>query len=155
MYQRILMPIDGSACSAQALAHGLNLAHALGAAVTFLYVVEDPLNVYNMPGSKVYQPNLHQDLVRAGEQALEGAAAQARARGVKVDTLLRASKKASPVEVILEAEQNADLTVMATHGRRGLDRLTLGSVTEGLLRRSDKPRLIVRCTVDLAANRGE
>ncbi len=128
---------------------------ALGAEVTFLYVVEDPLNVYNMPGSRVYRPEFHQDLIRAGEAALEQAAARARARGVEAVTLVRETNKASPVDVILEAEQNADLTVMATHGRRGLDRLTLGSVTEGLLRRSEMPRLIVRCSADPAANQEE
>lgn len=43
------------------------------------------------------------------------------------------------------------MVVMATHGRRGFDRLTLGSVTDRLLRRSDKPHLIVRCPANAAS----
>jgi len=147
MYKRILMPTDGSPCSDHALDHGLELARVLGAEVLFLYVVEDPLNVYNMPGSRVYAPELHEDLVKAGELALVRALERARERGVEARTLLRETA-ARPADVILEVEGEADLTVMATHGRRGLDRLALGSVTESLLRRSDQPRLVVRCPPD-------
>ena len=148
MYRHILMPIDGSPCSEQALDHGLALARTLGAEVLFLYVVEDPPNIYNTSSSSVYEPNFHENLVAAGETALEGALAKARARGVAAEVLLRETKSADLVDVILEVE--ADLTVIATHGRRGLNRLALGSVTEKLLRRANRPCLVVRCSPAVA-----
>lgn len=151
MYQHILMPIDGSACSEHALTVGLELAKAVGAEVTFLYVVTDPLNIYNMERSLVYDPDYHKDLVRNGERALGQAAERARAAGVVAQTQLHETDETDPLSAILEAEGAFDLVVMATHGRRGFDRLTLGSVTDRLLRRSDKPHLIVRCSADAAS----
>ena len=88
MYQHILMPIDGSTCSEHALATGLELARAVGAEVTFLYVVTDPLNIYNMERSPVREPEYHQSLVRGGEEALSRAAEQARAAGVTAQVQL-------------------------------------------------------------------
>lgn len=143
--QQLLMTLDGSPCSEHALASALNLARATGAELTFLYVVTDPLNIYNMEGSLVREPGYHQDLVRQGEEALARAAERAEAAGVVAHTVLRETRSADPLEEILEAESAFDLTVIASHGRRGFDRLTLGSVTERLLRRSDKPHLVVRC----------
>lgn len=93
MYQHILMPIDGSACSEHALSIGLELAKAVGAEVTFLYIVTDPLNIYNMQGSQVYEPRYHQDLLRNGEQALEQAAGRARAAGVTAQVQLYETDK--------------------------------------------------------------
>ncbi len=150
MYQHILMPIDGSACSEHALATGLGLAKAVGAEVTFLYVVTDPLNVYNMERSMVHEPEYHKGLVHSGEEALERAAEGARAAGVTAQVRLVETREADPLSAILEAEGACDLVVMATHGRRGFDRLTLGSVTDRLLHRSDVPHLIVRCPGDNA-----
>jgi len=151
VYQQILMPIDGSACSEHALAYGLDLAKTVGATVTFLYVVENPLNIYNMENSLVYEPKLHQDLVRNGELALARAAERAGKAGVTARVMLHETRMEDPVPTILETERVFDLVVMATHGRRGFDRLTLGSVTEKLLHRSDKPHLIVRCPKEMAA----
>lgn len=151
MYQQLLMPIDGSACSEHALMYGLDLAKTVGATVTFLYVVENPLNIYNMEHSLVYEPKFHQDLVRNGELALARAAERAREAGVTARVLLHETRIDDPVPGILETEGAFDMVVIATHGRRGFDRLTLGSVTEKLLHRSDKPHLIVRCPAETVA----
>jgi nucleotide-binding universal stress UspA family protein len=53
--------------------------------------------------------------------------------------------EARPVEAILNEAKNHDLIVMGTHGRSGLDRFMLGSVTEAVLHRSDRPVLVLRC----------
>lgn len=145
VYKRILIPTDGSACSERAFDEGLALARALGAEVTFLYVVENPLSVYNMEGSLVYQPELEASLKETGEAALARARRRAEDMGVRAQTRLQETRQSSPVEAILAAEGDFDLTVMGTHGRRGFDRLVLGSVTEKLLLRSAKPRLTIRC----------
>lgn len=143
MYQRILMPIDGSPCSFQAVEHGLGLAKTLGAKVHFLYVLENPAQaIWIAPESVPYGLELLEDLKRAGEEALKKAQALAAERGVEATAEL---KEGVPIPTIGEAAQGFDLLVMGTHGRKGLDKLLLGSVTEGVLHRVSVPVLVVRC----------
>jgi nucleotide-binding universal stress UspA family protein len=87
-------------------------------------------------------------LRRAGEDALNDAAATARALGVNAETALLTVVEASDrVYDAIEQEAErwpADLVVIGTHGRRGFRRLLLGSVAEGLIRVTTKPVLLVR-----------
>ncbi len=143
MFEHILMPTDGSACSEAAIAQGLELAKSLGARVTFLYALEDPVSaVYAIPETATYRADIYEDLKKAGEDALARAEAMAKSAGVFCETLL--AERASPVQAIHAAETEADLVVMGTHGRRGFDRLMVGSVAEGALRRATKPYLMIR-----------
>ena len=138
MYQKILMPTDGSPCSLQALEHGLDLAKTLGAKVHFLYVLENPAQaIWIAPESVPYGMELLEDLRKAGEEAIKKALDLARAKGVEAT--------GEPIPTIVEAAKEYDLLVMGTHGRTGLDRLLLGSVTEGVLHRTSVPVLVVRC----------
>ncbi|MGQ9691934.1 MAG: universal stress protein [Thermaceae bacterium] len=143
MYQRILMPIDGSPCSEQALRHGLGLARALSAKVHFLYVLENPAQaIWITPESVPYGLELLEDLRRIGEEAVNKALQQARELGVEATGEV---KEGLPVPTIVEESERYDLLVMGTHGRTGLDKLLLGSVTEGVLHRTKTPTLAVRC----------
>lgn len=81
---------------------------------------------------------LIEDLKRVGSKALE----LAQVAGIEAESKL---VEARPVEAILSEAKNHDLIVMGTHGRSGLDRFMLGSVTETVLHRSDKPVLVLRC----------
>ena len=117
MYSQILIPIDGSPCSDAVIREGLSLARTYDATVTLLYAVEDPVvEIYGVP----YGRQLYKDLLRAGEETLEHAFARAHAADIPAKTLL--IDKEHPAEAILEAEKEADLTVMGTHGRRGVRR---------------------------------
>ncbi len=143
MYQKILMPTDGSASSDLAVAQGLELAKQLGAEVTFLHILENPLTAgYATPETLPYAAELYQDLREAGGQLLERAKAKATALGVTASTVL--VEHHDPVEAVHAAEADHDLVVMGTHGRRGFNRWMFGSVAEGALRRSTKPYLVVR-----------
>lgn len=143
MYKRILMPTDGSASSDLAVTQGLELAKQLGAEVTFLHVLENPLTAgYATPETLPYAAELYQDLREAGAQLLERAKAKAAAVGVTANTVL--VEHHDPVEAVHDAEADHDLVVMGTHGRRGFNRWMFGSVAEGALRRSTKPYLVVR-----------
>ncbi|GGN00984.1 universal stress protein [Thermus composti] len=143
MYQRILMPTDGSPCSFQALEHGLDLAKALGAKVHFLYVLENPAQaIWIAPESVPYGLELLEDLRKAGEEAIGKALELARKKGVEATGEV---KEGTPIPTIVEAARGFDLVVMGTHGRTGLDKLLLGSVTEGVLHRVSVPVLVVRC----------
>ncbi|MFN4070898.1 MAG: universal stress protein [Thermus caldifontis] len=143
MYKSILMPTDGSPCSLQALEHGLSLAKALGAKVHFLYVLENPAQaIWIAPESVPYGLELLEDLKKAGEEAIAKALNLAREKGVEATGEV---KEGVPVPTIVEAAKGFDLLVMGTHGRTGLDKLLLGSVTEGVLHRVGVPVLVVRC----------
>lgn len=146
MYRRILMPIDGSPCSEQAVAEGLALAVRLQASVTFLYVVEDPYAY--LPTDAPAYGDIRADMQRAGEELLAELQRRAQSEGVNAEGKLVSGALIHPVQAILEAEADHELTVMATHGRRGFDRLVLGSVTEGVFRRATKPCLVIRCVRD-------
>lgn len=141
MYQKILMPTDGSQCSEAAITHALELAHKLGAQVTFLYVLEDPTRNLWLTPEMPYVPELLQDLEGAAKAALDRAMTLAQQAGV-VAQIQQVSAK--PVDGILEAAKSADLVVMGTHGRSGIDKMLLGSVTEGVLHRCRTPVLVVR-----------
>lgn len=143
MYKKILMPTDGSSCSQTAIREGLEVAKSMGAQVTFLYAVENiSSSLWISPESVPYGLELIEDLKRVGSEALSKARELAQAAGVEAETKL---VEARPVEAILAEAKNHDLIVMGTHGRSGLDRFMLGSVTEAVLHRSDKPVLVLRC----------
>ncbi|GIW33961.1 universal stress protein [Meiothermus sp.] len=142
MYKKILMPTDGSACSQKAITEGLEVAKSMGASVTFLYAVENiSSSLWISPESVPYGLELIEDLKRVGSEALSKAAELAQTAGVEAETKL---VEAKPVDAILAEAKNHDLIVMGTHGRSGLDRFMLGSVTEAVLHRSDKPVLVLR-----------
>lgn len=143
MYRRILIPTDGSECSEEAMQQGLDLASRLDATVSFLYVVEDPL--YYARTALAAYGDFYEDLRRVGHAVLAEAQRKAEERGVSAEVILVDTPLAHPVDSILEAEGAHDLTVMGTHGRRGFNRWVLGSVAEGVLRRSSKPQLVIRC----------
>jgi nucleotide-binding universal stress UspA family protein len=141
MYKRLLMPTDGSACSLTAIREGLEVARTLGAEVTFLYVLENPTGLWMAPESGAYIQELAQDLRKVGQTALDEAEKLAREAGVPSSGKLR---EGHVIATIVDEAKNYDLLVMGTHGRTGLDKLLLGSVTEGVLHRINKPVLVVR-----------
>lgn len=147
MYERILMPTDGSACATAAIREGLELAARLGARVTFLFAVENPLTAAaNAAEALPYSAQLWEDLRAQADDALARAMRAAEAAGVAA-TAVRVDDRA-PVQAILEAEREHDLVVLGTHGRRGFNRWMFGSVTEGALRRASKPYLVLRSGTD-------
>lgn len=144
MYHHVLIPTDGSPCSEKAVAEGLELAKAMGAEVTVIYVVENPISsLWITPESVPYSYELVEDLKKAGNQALDRVAEMAREAGVKAETQLIGDER--PLETIVAMSKQHDLVIMGTHGRSGLDRWIIGSVTEGVLRRIHTPLLVIRC----------
>ncbi len=144
MYKNILIPVDGSKCSEQALDHGLKLAKSLSSNISLLHILEDPLTIaYSLPETVSYRPELYAELKTAALAVLEYAEKKTKAAGIECTTSLISD--VNPAHAILEASEDADLIIMGTHGRKGLDRVVFGSVTEGVLRRTNTPALIIRC----------
>ncbi|ASV99030.1 universal stress protein [Paraburkholderia aromaticivorans] len=155
MYKQILVAVDGSETSSRALAAAVQLARDSGARLQPLYVVDVPLMSYDVPG---YDPSYVRDaLVEEGRHVLADATALMTGAGVKgttrmVETDLTGDDIAH--RILLAAQEfNAEVVVMGTHGRRGVQRLVLGSVAEHFLRIATCPVLLIsaHCAVPAAS----
>ena len=139
MYDHVLFPTDGSEGADVALEHAIDHALQYDATLHVLYVIEK-----TYPALEAGAPDLLKTLEEHGEQALEEARSQAKAAGV--ESIQGSVAGGSPYRQILDYidEHDVDLVVMGTHGRRGLDRYLLGSVTEKVVRAAGCPVLTVR-----------
>lgn len=139
MYEEILIPTDGSAASSWAIDHAVGLASTYGARLHALYVVDSGTYASLEAGADVVMDALE----REGEDATGEIAAAASEASVDVVTNV---VNGTAYRTILEYtdERGIDLIVMGTHGRRGIDRYLLGSVTERVVRAAPVPVLTVR-----------
>jgi nucleotide-binding universal stress UspA family protein len=145
MYERILVPVDGSATSQRGLDEAMALAKRLGASLHLLHVVDARLLMLDMSMAMPAQ-ELLDAWQEAGQRLLADALAHVRAKGLPVDGALRMDPTMRVCDVILKEARDsaAGLIVMGTHGRRGLKRMALGSDAELVLRESPVPVLLVR-----------
>ena len=150
MYKHILISTDGSEVAQKGLDHGLSLAKEIGAKVSVITVTES-VPVYASAGAGVgagWVPIEMADYDKVQDEfanrVFAGAKQAAEQHGVAVETIH--VRNAQPAEAILETAkaQGCDLIVMASHGRRGLGRLLLGSQTSEVVTRSPLPVLVVR-----------
>lgn len=146
MYERILVPVDGSVTSERGLDEALGLAAKLGSAVRLVHVVDDASLVMNAGGLATNVGELLIALANAGEEILAAGRERAKARNLSVETVLRHCSAGRVSDVIVKeaAQWPADLIVLGTHGRRGAGRLLLGSDAEQVLRVAPVPVLLVR-----------
>lgn len=146
MYRRILVAVDGSRSSKLALEQAILVASACGASIKVLFVLDDNGAFYFK--GEAYPSWLLQSLFEMGRKALEDASAQLIAAHIPhstniVDTPLPRHGVAALIEKEA-ATWHADLIVLGTHGRRGVKRLVMGSVAEGVVRLSHRPVLLAR-----------
>lgn len=146
MYQHILISTDGSDVAQKGVDHGLTLAKGLDAKVTILTVTER-LPVYaglDVGLSAFAYDDYAASQKEAAEKVLAAAKAAAGRLGVEAETVFL--ENALPAEAIVETAKarNCSLIAMSSHGRRGLGRLVLGSVTSEVLTHSPVPVLVVR-----------
>ena len=145
MYKHLLVPTDGSPLSDYAVDQALALAKALGARVTLFTAIE-PFHVIAYVPEQVAESrsSYEEHARRAADQRLAAAAAKASAAGVAHATETVGSE--DPHEAIIAAARahGCDLVAMASHGRRGVKALVLGSVTAKVLTHSGIPVLVYR-----------
>lgn len=146
MYQRILVPIDGSGASRASLDQAMRLAKLTGANLRLIHVVEDLNLAEGLTDFVDFSGDTIKEMEHSGEQILENARQRVAAAGVRVDILLSEIFDERVADVIVQqaVAWNADLIVIGTHGRRGLSRLPLGSDAEQILRLAAVPVLLVR-----------
>ncbi len=143
--KQILLPTDGSACSQQALRYALALAQQFDAHVLALHVTHSLCSQANADTAIPVVHKLQQEEAANADRIQQEVAEAARAASVRCEiTLVPGS--AADVILRLAKEKAADLIVMGTHGRTGLQHALLGSVAEKTVRRAPCPVLIVRQT---------
>jgi nucleotide-binding universal stress UspA family protein len=143
MYDRILVAIDGSEASTRALDEAVRLAENQNARLRLVHVV-DTSCLYR--GEEVERSvELEEAWRKTGQEVLDRGRALTRGSSITVETALHCTGSARVCETIVEdaLKWAADLIVMGTHGRRGLNRLLLGSVAEGVTRMSSISVLLV------------
>lgn len=148
MYKNVLIATDGSKLADKAVAHGIALAkahHATASVVTVtdIWSAFDMAHEYNRGEKDAI--GKYEALAAAGaKRILDKAAEAAKAQGVECRLIHVADKH--PAEGILSAAEDtgADLIVMASHGRRGMQRLLLGSQANEVVTRSKVPVTVVR-----------
>jgi nucleotide-binding universal stress UspA family protein len=145
MYERILVPVDGSKTSERGLKEACRLAKEQGAKLRCLFVIDEQCLTANYMGF-MYTPELLDKLRDNGKEILEEASGQAGRIGVQAEYVMRESAGRRVSDAILDEAKTwaADLIVMGTHGRRGLSHLALGSDAELVVRASLVPVLLVR-----------
>lgn len=143
MYSEILLPTDGGPASKAATDHAVDLAAQSDARLHALYVLDTSTYPALEAGTETVQSALKEE----GQTALDSVTDAAEDADVPVVSELVSE---TPHEGIIEyaTTNDVDLIVMGTHGRTGLDRFLLGSVTERVVRTAETPVLTVRATED-------
>jgi len=145
MYERILVPIDGSTTARRGLDEALALAKRLGSSVVLLHVVEYQPVMIEMATATTWQ-TLWDGLQQLGRHVLEAAHKVATEHEVASEAVLEdvAAARVSDVIVDQAVARRCGLIVMGTHGRRGVGHALLGSDAERVVRQSSVPVLLVR-----------
>ena len=154
MYRRILVAIDGSDTSDLALREAIGLAKNQNAMLRLVHVVDGTPPAYvtseiaSTLAAQFPLAEYQKTLQETGENLLRTRATTARKAGVNVDTkLITVGPLGERIYEAIEEESKrwpANLIVVGTEGRRGFQRLMIGSVAEGLVRISTKPVLLIR-----------
>lgn len=156
--KQILCPVDFSDFSRRALDHALAVARSYRATVTALHVVGPSPAVVPVPyyfGAEIAPPMMLPPADRAKVEAALAAFVETElVPGVRIDTLVTEAPDAHR-EILLQADRlNSDLIVVGTHGRSGFERLFLGSLTEKILRKAQRPVMTVPPKTPDAMTRG-
>ncbi len=146
MFKHILISTDGSAISHKAAKAGVALARALGAKVTAYRAVEllDPLYVEGYAFDQSVIDRADDRLREAGQKHVDAIGKIAKAAGVRFASVVMNASSAYEGIIITAKKQKCDLIFMASHGRRGISRLLMGSVTQQVLTHSKIPVVVYR-----------
>jgi len=148
MYKHILLPTDGSPLSQKAVKQCIRLAKSIGAKITVLNVTPEFQMIMDegfvMPNAGVVKKRFEEETGKRSKKLLAEVTASASAVGVDCDSVSVTS--GVPYEAIIKQAKKAkcDLIMMASHGRKGLSSILLGSETAKVLTHSTIPVLVVR-----------
>jgi nucleotide-binding universal stress UspA family protein len=147
MYKRILVATDGSTLSKKAVRSAIDLAGFVGAELVALYVVPRYPVSYFEGGITIST----QDVARTekqwadkGQAVVDAVQLQAQGAGLKAKAVIARSDLVAESIISAAKKHKCDLIVMASHGRKGIKRILLGSETQHVLTHSSVPVLVLR-----------
>ncbi len=142
-FRRILVPIDFSDPSKDALAFATSFAQGYDAELTLVYVAEPVMYPADFGYGQVAVPDLELEMQTKGEEHLRKLAEESIGSMVQWNTVIRTGKPF--VEINLTAREiSADLIIIATHGHTGIDHVLFGSTAEKVVRKAPCPVLTLR-----------
>ncbi len=145
MYSKILVPIDGSPTALRGFEEAVALARALGSSLVVLHVMDTFPIATEMVPTTTWQ-EISDGLRQQGETLLNKARETAANHAVAAETRLVEARTERVADTIVQEAKDAgcDLVVMGTHGRRGFNRVMVGSDAELVVRNCPLPVLLVR-----------
>ncbi len=147
MYQRILVATDGSTLSKKAVANAISLAQLCGAELVALKVVPRYPMSYFEGGMSLQAADVarvESQWSEHGQAIVDAVKKSATAKGISVKAVIAKSDLVAEAIVTAAKKHKCDLIVMASHGRKGIKRLLLGSETQHVLTHSHIPVLVLR-----------
>ncbi len=142
MYKKILVPLDGSELAKKALEEAEKLANCFGAEITLFEVVPF-MPIYGSP--ELVTPLIVDEKQKeAAEKYLSNLAEELKKEGFRVTATVKTGQQVAVEIIDFAKEAGVDLIVMCTHGRSGISRWVLGSVTLKVLTRAETPILLIR-----------
>ncbi|MFZ4625686.1 MAG: universal stress protein [Rhodoferax sp.] len=144
MFKRILIPVDGSPTSTAALQYAIDMAKSFGAAITAV-TFYDPYPIVGIGLEYAFADKQYLDAVKAeSAKNITMAKELIEAHGLQADTRVLESDQIWRAILDLAETIKAELIVMGSHGRSGLEKLVMGSVTQRVLQHTKLPVLVVR-----------
>ncbi|MBV2143877.1 universal stress protein [Falsochrobactrum sp. TDYN1] len=147
MYKNILLTTDGSEFAERGLVHGFDMAKAMSSKATVM-TVTTPYSVSGLPGGWTDSPSFIERFEQEWKEYADNALARSRAlashAAIEIDTQHVIAPHPAAAIIEKAKELHSDLIVMASHGRRGLKGMLLGSQTYEVVTRSSVPVLVVR-----------
>ena len=147
MYRKLLVATDGSPLSRKAVKSAIDLAGAVGAELVALYVVPRYPVSYFEGGISVSPQEvarIEKQWSDKGQDVVDAVASAAQAAGIKAKAVVARSDLVAEAILAAAKKHRCDLIVMASHGRKGLKRILLGSETQHVLTHSTLPVLVLR-----------
>jgi nucleotide-binding universal stress UspA family protein len=147
MYKKLLVATDGSTLSKKAVRSAVELAESLGAELVALYVVPNYPVSYFEGGVTISTQEIartEKQWADQGQAIVDAVKTSAEAQGLKAKAVVARSNLVAEAILSAAKRHKCDLIVMASHGRRGLKRILLGSETQHVLTHSSIPVLVLR-----------
>ena len=146
MFKHVLISTDGSPVSNKAAKAGVALARALGAKVTAYYAIEpmQPIYVEDYGFDQAVIEGIEDSARQAGQKRVDAIGKMAKAAGVPFASVVTKANTAYEGIVDTARKRKCDVIFMASHGRRGLSKLIMGSVTQKVLMHSKIPVVVYR-----------
>ena len=141
--QRILVPIDFSVHSKNALKYAIPFAQTFKASIDLLYVVEPPIYPADFSFGQIGFPNIEDELRTRGSEELENLITKEIAGKIRSRKIVRTGKPFYEINQYA-LEENISLIIIATHGHTGMEHILFGSTAEKVVRKAPCPVLVVR-----------